>query len=74
MVAICTTCGGGGGADFVAAGQNGGEAAGGDRDAQDDETRGFHTLHFPQRLDGTDTAVLARFHQPNVNSWLMRRI
>ena len=30
------------------AGEQRGKAAGGDGDHKNDETRGFHTLHFPQ--------------------------
>ena len=29
-------------------GEQRGSAAGGDRDHENDKTRGFHTLHFPQ--------------------------
>ena len=32
----------------TAAGEQRGSAAGGDRDHEDNKTRGFHTLHFPQ--------------------------
>ena len=41
---------GGGGRRLVAAssGEQRGGAAGGDRDHENNKTRGFHTLHFPQ--------------------------
>ncbi len=32
---------------FGTPGQQGGNAAGGERNKQDNDTRGFHTLHFP---------------------------
>jgi hypothetical protein len=67
-------------------GQQRGNAASGDGDHEHNDTRGFHTLHFPLitlRPNATATAtrrpnrnvvVHRGFQQLNVKAWLMRRI
>ena len=49
-VSICAAdrCGGAGGSSSRSSGEQRGDAAGGKGDDKNDETRGFHTLHFPQ--------------------------
>ena len=66
------------------AGEQRGDTAGGEGDDEHNDTRGFHTLHFPHDAV-TDTGRNCRrrpdryvvahgFQQLNVNAWLMRRI
>ena len=67
-------------------GQQGGDAAGGERDEQNNDTRGFHTLHFPHDA-ATDIRrhfdtmpppdrwfAHSGFQQVNVKAWLMSGI
>src|SRR5262245_7419417 len=54
--------------------QQGGQPAGSDGNAENDDTRGFHTLSLSTNTQRVGPDPRWRFHQRNVNPWLMTRL
>jgi hypothetical protein len=64
----------GGRGRLVAAREQGGEAAGCDRNSKHYKTRSFHHASLSTRRDSRCGRSSGGLHHPKVNSWLMRRI